>query len=87
MAAAPAPGQQQQLGSQGQLIASLPQLLQDETEDTIARVIVAVMGLDQEVCAGLLQLSQGLQKRALKMHAGVLCLFACRKWQRHTPAF
>jgi hypothetical protein len=62
---APPGQQQQQLGSRGQLVVSLPQVLQGETEDTIADVAVAVLGLSEEACAALRQLPQGLQKRIL----------------------
>jgi hypothetical protein len=67
------PGQQQQqlVESKGQLVVSLPQVLQGETEDTIADVAVAVLGLSEEECAALRQYPQGLQKRTLmKLRAG-----------------
>jgi hypothetical protein len=73
------PGQQQQqlVESKGQLVVSLPQVLQGETEDTIADVAVAVLGLSEEECAALRQYPQGLQKRTLmKLRAGAWCLFA-----------
>jgi hypothetical protein len=73
------PGQQQQQlgGSRGQLVVSLPQVLQGETEDTIADVAVAVLGLSEEDCAALRQYPQGLQKHTLmKLRAGAWCLFA-----------
>ena len=63
--------QQQQGGSfKAQLLGSLDLLLADKGVDVRANVAAVVLDLDQDACAGLLQLSEATRQQTLLQRAG-----------------